>query len=283
MKQIGRNQPCWCGSQKKYKHCHLTSDQADFVAKPIIPRSEKFINGMVQANILATKTIQMLENFIEPDMSTNRLNDLAHRFIVEHNGMPASLNYYGFPKSICTSINYVICHGIPNDELIKEGDIISIDVACILNGYFGDTCKTFPVKNCSEKAAKLIQITEECLTKAIDVVQPYGRIGDIGNAIQTHAEKNGFSVVEQLIGHGIGKKFHEELKVPHFGKAGQGEIILPGMFFTIEPMINEGNKDIKILEDNWTVITADKKLSAQFEHTLHITEDAVKILTMPLE
>ncbi len=279
MKQIGRNQPCWCGSQKKYKRCHLKLDQEKSLAKAIIPRSAEFVEGMVQANILAKKTIQMLEGFIQPETTTNRLNELAHQFILDSGGLPASLNYHGFPKSICTSLNHTICHGIPNDEPIKEGDIISIDVACILNGYFGDICKTFPVKSCSEKAAKLIQVTEECLAKAIRATKPYGRMGDIGGAIQTYAEKNGFSVVEQFIGHGIGNQFHEKLEVPHFGKAGRGETILPGMFFTIEPMINEGVKDVKILEDNWTAVTVDGKLSAQFEHTLYITEDAVRVLT----
>ena len=279
MKQIGRNQPCWCGSQKKYKHCHLKLDQEESLAKPIISRSAEYIEGMVQANILAKKTIQMLERFIQSETTTNKLNNLAHQFILDHGGMPASLNYQGFPKSICTSLNEVVCHGIPNDEPIKEGDIIGVDVACVLNDYYGDICKTFPVKSCSEKATKLIQVTEECLEKAIQATKPYGKIGDIGSAIQKCVEKNGFSVVEQFIGHGIGKHFHEKLEIPHFGKAGQGEMILPGMFFTIEPMINEGSKGVKILEDNWTAVTVDNKLSAQFEHTLQITESEVRVLT----
>ena len=165
MKQekIGRNHPCWCGSQKKYKHCHLNSDVSNSIKKPIIPRSAEFINGMVEVNILAKKTIQMLEGFIQAETTTNRLNDLSHQFILDHKAVPASLNYKGFPKSICTSLNHVICHGIPNDEPIKEGDIISIDIACVLNGYYGDICKTFPVGNCSEKALKLIRVTEEAV------------------------------------------------------------------------------------------------------------------------
>ncbi len=282
MKQekIGRNHPCWCGSQKKYKHCHLNSDVSNSIKKPIIPRSAEFIHGMVEVNILAKKTIQMLEGFIQAETTTNRLNDLSHQFILDHKAVPASLNYKGFPKSICTSLNHVICHGIPNDEPIKEGDIISIDIACVLNGYYGDICKTFPVGNCSEKALKLIRVTEECLKRAIQVIEPYKHLGDIGNAIQSYAEKNGFSVVEQFVGHGIGTQFHEPLEVLHFGKAGTGKMIVPGMFFTIEPMINEGIKDIKILEDNWTAITGDKKLSAQFEHTLQITESGVRVLTL---
>ena len=282
MKQekIGRNHPCWCGSQKKYKHCHLNSDVSNSIKKPIIPRSAEFIHGMVEVNILAKKTIQMLEGFIQAETTTNRLNDLSHQFILDHKAVPASLNYKGFPKSICTSLNHVICHGIPNDEPIKEGDIISIDIACVLNGYYGDICKTFPVGNCSEKALKLIRVTEECLKRAIQVIEPYKHLGDIGNAIQSYAEKNGFSVVEQFVGHGIGTQFHEPLEVLHFGKAGTGKMIVPGMFFTIEPMINEGIKDIKILEDNWTAITSDKKLSAQFEHTLQITESGVRVLTL---
>ena len=282
MKQekIGRNHPCWCGSQKKYKHCHLNSDVSNSIKKPIIPRSAEFIHGMVEVNILAKKTIQMLEGFIQAETTTNRLNDLSHQFILDHKAVPASLNYKGFPKSICTSLNHVICHGIPNDEPIKEGDIISIDIACVLNGYYGDICKTFPVENCSEKALKLIRVTEECLKRAIQVIEPYKHLGDIGNAIQSYAEKNGFSVVEQFVGHGIGTQFHEPLEVLHFGKAGTGKMIVPGMFFTIEPMINEGIKDIKILEDNWTAITGDKKLSAQFEHTLQITESGVRVLTL---
>ena len=173
------------------------------IMKPIILGSAEFINGMVRCrysgkkiNTDTTKVLSKLKT------TTNRLNDLSHQFILDHKAVPASLNYKGFPKSICTSLNHVICHGIPNDEPIKEGDIISIDIACVLNGYYGDICKTFPVENCSEKALKLIRVTEECLKRAIQVIEPYKHLGDIGNAIQSYAEKNGFSVVEQFVGHG---------------------------------------------------------------------------------
>lgn len=275
-----RNAPCWCGSEQKYKNCHLHEDEKNKIIREFIPRSQEFIEGMEKASILASNCLKMLEKYIQSSITTNRLNDIAHQYILDNQGIPASLYYEGFPKSICTSVNATICHGIPNDNFLQAGDIISIDVACILNGYFGDTCKTFPVEECTANAKKLIKTTEECLQLGIEAVKPYHSTNQIGLAIEKHAKKNGFSVVEKFIGHGIGKNFHEDPQILHFYRKDYGTTILPGMFFTIEPMINEESKELKILADDWTAMTLDGKLSAQFEHTLMITKEGkVKILT----
>ena len=275
-----RNEPCWCGSGQKYKNCHLQKDEKNKITRKFIPRSPKFIEGMQKSCILASNCLQLLEQHIQKGVTTNELNNIAHKYIIDNNGAPASLYYEGFPKSICTSINSTICHGIPNDKPLQEGDIISIDVACILNGYFGDTCKTFPVGECSATAQKLMKVTKECLKLGIEAIQPYQSTNTIGLAIENHAKKNKFSVVEKFIGHGIGQNFHEDPQILHFYRENYGTIILPGMFFTIEPMINEGDKDLKILTDDWTAVTIDDKLSAQFEHTIMITKDGeVKVLT----
>lgn len=288
---IGRNDLCWCGSGKKYKKCHMEEDRKESstpfskntnhtpAQRKVIPRSSEYIEGMRATCRLAKDALLMVESRIKEGITTNDLDRWVFDFLKDHNATPAPLNYHGFPKSICTSINEVICHGIPSDRVIKEGEIINVDITCILDGYFGDTSKTFLIGECSEDAKRLTQITEECLRIGIDVTRPYGRIGDIGEAIQKYAHSQGCSVVEQFVGHGIGKKFHDEPQVPHFGVAGTGVQILPGMFFTIEPMINLGRKDLRILKDNWTAVTIDNKLSAQFEHTLFITETGVEVLT----
>ena len=194
--------------------------------------------------------------------------------------IPAPLNYHGFPKSVCTSVNYVVCHGIPNDKALKDGDSINIDVTVIKDGYHGDTSKMFLVGKASIMAERLARITQECLYIGIKLVKPGTRLGDIGAAIQKHAEKNSYSVVREYCGHGIGTGFHEEPQVLHYGKAGTGEVLKAGQCFTIEPMINAGKKTCKVLNDEWTVITKDKKLSAQWEHTLLVTETGVEILTL---
>ena len=228
---------------------------------------------------LAKESVAMVEDKIKEGISTNTINTWVHDFLTKRGAIPATLNYNGFPKSTCTSINDVVCHGIPDDRLLKEGDIINVDVTCILDGYFGDTSKTFLIGNCSEEAKKITAISQECLNRAIKTTTPYGHIGDIGAAITAYAKPLGCSVVEKFVGHGIGKKFHEEPQVPHFGVKGKGELIIPGMFFTIEPMINLGKKDVKILDDGWTAVTIDGKLSAQFEHTVYISESGVEVLT----
>jgi len=242
--------------------------------------SKREIEQMRKAGALAAQLLEYLEPFVQPGVSTEKLNDLAEEWTQKHGAVSAPLGYHGFPKSICTSINHVVCHGIPHEkQILKEGDIINIDVTPILDGYYGDTSKTYCVGEVSPVAKKLVEVTEKCLYLAIAEVKPGNRIGDIGAAIQEYAEAEGFSVVRDFVGHGIGKIFHTAPQVPHYGTRGKGKKLRPGMVFTIEPMINEGGWETKILEDGWTAITIDGKLSAQFEHTLAVTETGVEILT----
>lgn len=244
--------------------------------------SKREIEKMRRAGRLAAQLLDHLAPMVKPGVSTLELNDEAERWTQAHQAISAPLGYHGFPKSICTSINEVICHGIPNaKQILKEGDIVNIDVTPILDGYHGDTSRTFFVGTPSPKTQKLVEVTEECLRRGIAAVKPGGKIGDIGAAIQEYAESYGFSVVRDFVGHGISNIFHTPPQVPHFGQRGKGKRLRPGMVFTIEPMINEGTWEAVILEDGWTAITKDKKLSAQFEHTLAVTETGVEILTLP--
>ncbi|HEY7867433.1 MAG TPA: type I methionyl aminopeptidase [Psychromonas sp.] len=246
----------------------------------IIKTSEE-IEKMRIAGQLAADVLTMIEPFIQIGVTTNELDKICHDYIVDVQGcIPAPLNYHGFPKSVCTSVNYVVCHGIPNDKALKDGDSINIDVTVIKDGYHGDTSKMFLVGKPSIMAERLARITQECLYIGIKLVKPGTRLGDIGAAIQKHAEKNSYSVVREYCGHGIGTGFHEEPQVLHYGKAGTGEVLKAGQCLTIEPMINAGKKTCKVLNDEWTVITKDKKLSAQWEHTLLVTETGVEILTL---
>jgi methionyl aminopeptidase len=230
---------------------------------------------------LAKETMEYIAPFVKVGVSTEELNTLCHKYIIEHGAIPSPLNYHGFPKSICTSVNEVICHGIPNkDVILKNGDICNIDITTYLNKFHGDTNKTFFVGDVSPEVKKLVEITYQCIRVGINQVRPGGRIGDIGAAIQEIAHSHGYSVVEDYCGHGIGREFHEEPQVVHFGKRNTGAEMKPGMTFTIEPMINLGTKDCKTLKDGWTVITRDKKWSAQFEHTILVTESGFEILTL---
>ncbi|GFE70554.1 type I methionyl aminopeptidase [Chroococcus sp. FPU101] len=244
--------------------------------------SKREIEKMRRAGILAAQLLDHLAPMVQPGVSTLELNDEAERWTQAHGAKSAPLGYHGFPKSICTSVNEVICHGIPNEkQILQDGDIINIDVTPILDGYYGDTSKTFFVGTPSSTAKKLVEVTEECLRRGIAAVKPNGKIGDIGAAIQEYAEAQGFSVVRDFVGHGISNIFHTAPQIPHYGTKGKGKRLRPGMVFTIEPMINEGTWEAMILEDKWTAITKDGKLSAQFEHTLAVTEDGVEILTLP--
>ena len=281
-----RNDPCWCGSGKKYKKCHLNEDESKRFMKPTspsprtrIPRSEAFIQGMEESCRLAKETLQMVADHIRVGITTDQINTWVHEYTLDHGAIPATLNYKGYPKSTCTSINDVICHGIPDNTVLKEGDIINVDITCILNGYFGDTSRSFLMGDCSQEAKKICAVSEECLKRGIAAVKPYGRIGDIGAAIQEYAHSMSCSVVEKFVGHGIGKSFHVEPQVPHFGKKGTGPLIVPGMFFTIEPMINLGKKGVRILPDDWTAVTEDGQLSAQYEHTIFVTENGIQVMT----
>ena len=230
---------------------------------------------------LAKEAMEYIAPFVKVGVCTEEINTLCHDFIVKNGAYPSPLNYHGFPKSICTSVNEVICHGIPNKEtILKEGDILNIDITTYLNKFHGDTNKTFLVGKVDPKVEKLVEVTYECLMAGIREVRPGGHIGDIGAVIQEIAHSHGYSVVEDYCGHGIGREFHEAPQVVHVGKRGTGPQMKPGMTFTIEPMINLGTKDCKVLKDGWTVVTRDKKWSAQFEHTILVTESGHEILTL---
>ena len=239
------------------------------------------IAKMRVAGKLAADVLMMIGTYVKAGVSTEELNQICHDYIVNvQHAIPAPLNYRGFPKSICTSVNHVVCHGIPSDKkILKNGDIINIDVTVIKDGYHGDTSKMFVVGEGSILAERLIKVTQECLYKAIALVKPQCRLGDIGAVIQKHAESNRFSVVRDYCGHGIGHIFHEEPQIVHYGKAGTGMELIAGMTFTIEPMINAGTQHTKRLPDNWTAVTKDHKLSAQWEHTLLVTATGVEVLT----
>jgi methionyl aminopeptidase len=251
-------------------------------SETIVLLSRREIEKMRQAGSLAAKLLQHLEPMVKPGVSTLELNDEAERWTQAHGAKSAPLGYHGFPKSICTSINHVICHGIPNaKQILKEGDIINIDVTPIVDGYHGDTSKTFFVGTPSPVAQKLVDVTYESMMRGIAAVKPGARIGDIGAAIQEYAEAEGFSVVRDFVGHGVNTTFHTAPQIPHYGNRGKGKKLRPGMVFTIEPMINEGTWEAQVLEDGWTAITKDGKLSAQFEHTVAVTQVGVDILTLP--
>ncbi|MEC4089556.1 type I methionyl aminopeptidase [Pseudoalteromonas rubra] len=239
------------------------------------------IEKMRVAGKLAAEVLEMIEPYVKPGVTTDELNTICHNYIVDvQQAVPAPLNYHGFPKSICTSVNHVICHGIPNDKPLKDGDIINIDVTVIKDGYHGDTSKMFFVGKPSIQGKRLSEVTQEALYIGIHMVRPGVRIGDIGAAIQKYAEGFNYSIVREYCGHGIGAEFHEEPQIVHYGKAGTGEALEAGMCLTIEPMVNAGKRHCKLLKDDWTVVTKDRSLSAQWEHTLLVTENGVEILTL---
>ena len=238
------------------------------------------IDKMRQAGQFAAELLCHLGEMIEPGISTQEIDDEAVRWAEERGATHAPHGYKGFPRSICTSVNEVVCHGIPKDErVLEDGDIVSVDVTPILDGFHGDTCSTFFVGEPSDQARKLVEVTAQCLMRGIQEIRPGKRIGDIGAAIQAHAESKGFSVVEAFIGHGIGRTFHTAPEIPHFGKRNTGMRFRPGMAFTVEPMINVGTYDVEVLDDDWTAVTKDRELSAQFEHTIVVTADGVEVMT----
>lgn len=246
----------------------------------IIIKTADEIAKMRVAGRLAAEVLEMIEPYVKPGITTDELDKICHDYIVNvQKAIPAPLNYRGYPKSICTSINHQVCHGIPNDRKLKEGDIVNIDVTVIKDEYHGDTSKMFYVGKVSVLADRLVRITKECLELGIEMVKPGVHLGDIGAAIQNYAEKQRFSVVREYCGHGIGKIFHEDPQVLHYGEPGTGEVLTPGMTFTIEPMINAGKRHVKLLGDQWTVVTKDHSLSAQWEHTLVVTENGHEVLT----
>lgn len=238
--------------------------------------------GMRRAGRLAAETLDMITGHVVPGVTTEELDRLCHLFITKNGAIPAPLNYKGFPKSICTSINQVVCHGIPSPKkTLIEGEIINIDVTVILDGWYGDTSRTYLVGDkISDKARKLVDVTYDCMMAGIEIVKPGATLGDVGHAIQTLAERNGFSVVRDFCGHGLGRVFHQAPSVLHYGKPKEGVVLEPGMFFTIEPMINEGGWKTRVKDDGWTAVTTDGKLSAQFEHSLAVTDNGFEIFTL---
>ncbi|GAB7562933.1 type I methionyl aminopeptidase [Methylobacillus methanolivorans] len=249
-------------------------------------KTEKDIEKMRVACKLAAEVLDFITPHVQPGITTGKLDELCHDYMVNvQKTIPAPLNYapHGhtpYPKSICTSVNHQICHGIPGTKVLKNGDTLNIDITVIKDGYYGDTSRMFHVGDISIQAKRLSEITYDCMWLGIDQVKPGATLGDIGHAIQTYAEKNGFSVVREFCGHGIGKNFHEDPQVLHYGQPGKGALLKPGMIFTIEPMINAGKRDIKQLGDGWTIVTKDHSLSAQWEHTILVTETGYEVLTV---
>ncbi len=244
-----------------------------------IIKTKSQIEGVRQACQLTRQILDQLSNIIKAGITTDDINTWVHEETLAHGAVPAPLNYRGFPKSICTSLNEVICHGIPDDTVLKNGDILNVDVTCILNGFYGDSCRMYEIGQVSHKAKRLVQVTQACLASGIQAVQPYQPLNHIGLAIEKIAHSEGFSVVEMFGGHGIGIDFHEAPFIYHYDTGHPEMIMLPGMIFTIEPMINEGTHKGKILADKWTAVTKDGKLSAQWEHTVLVTETGYDILT----
>jgi len=286
-RKVGRNDPCPCGSGLKYKKCCLDKSGSSFLRLKekylqdykIQLKEKEDIEAIRRAGRLALDTLRLVEEHLRPGMITDEINTLVHDFTIKHGAIPAPLNYRGFPKSVCVSVNEVICHGIPGDRVLKEGDIVNVDVTPILNGYYADTSKTYFLGKPGANALTLVKVTSECLKVGMDMVHPGNRIGDIGWAIQQHAENNGCSVVREFVGHGVGLDFHEAPQIPHYGQQGKGIVLVPGMVFTIEPMINLGEKGLHVLADNWTAVTNDGSLSAQFEQTILVTENGFESLT----
>ena len=285
--KIGRNDPCPCGSGLKYKKCCLGKDfSGEYNIKERYLREHNIrlkgkadIQAIKRAGNIAVDVLQLVEENIRPGIRTNDINTIVHEFFIEHSAEPAPLNYRGFPKSVCVSINEEICHGIPGDRVIKDGDIVNVDVTPILNGYYADVSKTFFAGTPGTDALRIVMVARESLKAGIYMVRSGNSIGDIGWAIQRYAEGRGCSVVREYVGHGVGFDFHEAPQVPHFGRKGKGVMLVPGMVFTIEPMINLGKKELHVLKDNWTAVTNDGSLSAQFEQTILVTENGFESLT----
>lgn len=287
--EMHRNSRCWCGSGKKYKQCHekfdekirVLAQQGNIVPDRKLIKNKKDILGIKKSGEINTGVLDHVAKHIHAGMSTGDIDRLVYDYTVSHGAIPAPLNYEGFPKSVCTSINDEVCHGIPDDNIIlQEGDIVNVDVSTIYHGYYSDASRMFMIGNVSEEAKRLVEVTKECLEVGIKAVKPWGHVGDIGAAIYEYATSKGYSVVMDFAGHGVGKEFHEDPLVSHVSRKGTGMILAPGMVFTIEPMINEGDYHLFIDEDNgWTAYTEDGKLSAQWEHTLLVTEHGVEILT----
>lgn len=306
----GRNDPCWCGSGKKYKKCHLAADRAQarsgararahrgsppgatlagriaargdarpWGERKILIKTPEEIEGIRRASQLAREVLDGVEEIVGEGVATAAIDRWVHDTITAAGAIPATLGYRGFPASSCISINEVICHGIPGERELRSGDIVNVDVTPILDGYYGDASRMYLVGEVSEEARRLVEVARECLDLGIAAVRPGHTVGDIGHAIQVHAEGLGYSVVREMTGHGVGIEFHEPPEVAHVGEPGKGPRLVPGMVFTIEPMINAGTWKLQILDDGWTAVTQDRSLSAQWEHTVAVTADGVDVLT----
>ncbi|SMF09774.1 type I methionyl aminopeptidase [Desulfovibrio gilichinskyi] len=285
--KTGRNDPCPCGSGKKYKKCCMGTENAEKLNLPetflkrynIRLKTPEQIEGIRRAGKLVMQTFDAIKDMIRPGVKTDEINQIVHEFTVKNGAIPAPLNYHGFPKSVCISPNEVICHGIPGDYTLKDGDIVNVDITSILDGYYADCNQTFFVGEPSPEARKIVDVTRECLRLGLQQAKPGNLVNDISSAIQTYAEEQGCSVVREYLGHGVGLDFHEAPNIPHFRSSWGNVPLVPGMTFTIEPMINIGGKEIQILDDKWTAVTKDGSLSAQFEQTIVITEDGFESLT----
>ena len=284
-----RNEPCWCGSGLKYKKCHMAIDEkimlhaekGEIVPRRNMLKTKAQIEKIRVSADLNTAVLDHVAKHIHAGMSTEEIDKLVYDYTVEHGGIPATLNYQGFPKSVCTSLNNEICHGIPSENIIlAEGDIINVDVSTILDGYFSDASRMFKIGEVSERAEKLVRVTEECVELGLAQAKPWNHLGDIAYAINSHAQENGYSVVEEIGGHGVGVAFHEDPFVSYVTPKGSEMLLVPGMIFTIEPMINEGTPEFYVDEENeWTIYTEDDGLSAQIEYMVLITEDGAEVLT----
>ncbi|AOY60283.1 MULTISPECIES: type I methionyl aminopeptidase [Desulfococcus] len=285
--KIGRNDPCPCGSGLKYKRCCLRKRKSDpddlkdqyWKRYKIRLKGPEDIAAIERAGRLVMATLDAAAQIIRPGMETEEINTLVHEFTLKHGARPAPLHYRGFPKSVCVSVNEVICHGIPGKRVLHDGDIVNIDVTSILDGYYADANQTYFVGTPGADARKIVRVARECLFRGIARVAPGNTLGDIGWAIQEYAESEGCSVVREFVGHGVGFDFHEAPQIPHYGRPGEGVVLVPGMVFTIEPMINLGGKELRVLSDQWTAVTRDGSLSAQFEQTVLVTEEGVRSLT----
>lgn len=289
MEKIGRNDPCWCGSGKKYKTCHMATDdkirhyelQGHIVPDRDILKTREQIEGIRASSVINIAVLDAVGKMIGPGVSTWEIDELVHDMTVQMGGVPAPLGYEGFPKSVCTSINEVVCHGIPSkDVILKEGDIVNVDVSTLYKGYFSDSSRMYCIGEVSEEKKKLVEVTRECMEKGIAMVQPWNFLGDMAQAVNDHAKANGYSIVVEIGGHGIGLEFHEEPFVSYVTSTGTEMLMVPGMVFTIEPMVNMGSSEIFTdKNDGWTVYTKDKKPSAQWEVTVAVTENGHEVLT----
>lgn len=287
--KLNRNDNCWCGSGQKYKKCHMAFDeklmaydkQGYKVPDRSLLKTKEQIEMIKESAKINTGILDTVATQIKAGMTTEEIDRIVHDYTIAHGAVPAPLGYGGFPKSVCTSINEVVCHGIPSEEcVLKEGDIVNVDVSTIYKGYYSDASRMFIIGEASEEAKKLVAVAKTCLEKGIEAVKPWGCLGDIGEAVESYAQAHGYSVVREFGGHGIGIEFHEEPFVAHYRMRNDKTLLVPGMMFTIEPMINEGDYEIFIdEEDEWTARTVDGKLSAQWEHMILVTEDGVEIIS----